>query len=262
MQVYRGMDVGTAKPTFFERQRVAHHMIDLVDPEFEYSVADFRREGRELLKTLEGPVIVAGGSGLHFRSLVDPMTFAPTDPQERSSIEAMATEQVVEELLEADPESGNVVDLANARRVTRALEILRLGGGTPSERAASEEAGKLRRYESELAFQAFGVDPGEELRSRIDERLSKMISGGLVEEVRSLEGRFGRTAGSAVGYRELLLSEAGEISQESAFDLIRRNTWKLARRQRTWFQRDPRIRWLPWDSDPMSAVRRVEEALL
>ncbi len=261
MQVYRGMDIGTAKPTFFEQQRVVHHMVDLVDPEYEYSVADFRRDGREVLEKADAPVVVVGGSGLHFRALVDPMTFAPTDPEERAAIESMEPALVVNELLEADPESGRVVDLANMRRVVRAVEIMRLGGGTPTERASTEEADKLRRYESELSFAAFGVDPGEELRLRIDERLSKMMSGGLVEEVRGLKGRFGRTSGSAVGYRELLLAEMGEITHQEAMDLIRKNTWKLARRQRTWFQRDPRIRWLPWDSDPAKAVRRIEESL-
>ena len=255
------MDIGTAKPTRLERRRVVHHMIDLVDPEDDFSVSDFKKIGRKLLLDSGRRCVIVGGSGLHFRALVDPMNFAHTDADLRAELYKQAPEALITELVEADPGAAAVVDLSNHRRVVRAVEILRLGGGSPTVRHNSDEAARLRRYESEIPFRAFGVDPGEELERRIDDRLSEMPSGGLVAEVRGLIGRLGRNASTAVGYREILAAEGGELPHEEAFEMIRRNTRKLARRQRTWFQRDPRIRWIPWETDPMQSVRRIEESL-
>lgn len=261
MQVYRGMDIGTAKPTLIERRGIPHHMIDLVDPSEEFSVANFRRIGRETMEGIEGPKMIVGGSGLHFRALVDPMSFAPTDPQLRTELEKTDTAELVTELVEADPAAVHHVDLANRRRVIRAVEIYRLTGETPSSRANSAEAAELRRYQSEIQFTAIGVDPGELLEPRIDQRLEEMRHGGLFEEVARLRGRLGRTAASAVGYRELLAHFDGETSEVEAFRAVAVNTRRLARRQRTWFQRDPRIRWIPWVDDQTDRVNRALEAL-
>ncbi|MFB3050973.1 MAG: tRNA (adenosine(37)-N6)-dimethylallyltransferase, partial [Acidimicrobiia bacterium] len=130
MQVYRGMDIGTAKPSVIERRGIRHHMIDVVDPESEFSVAEFRRQGRAVMNSADSPLIITGGSGLHFRALVDPMSFAPTDPTLRSELEGSQLADLVAELKTADPEVGSHVDLANPRRVIRAVEILRLSGET------------------------------------------------------------------------------------------------------------------------------------
>ena len=260
MQVYRGLDIGTAKPTVLERRGVPHHMIDVAEPEEEFSVAEFRRMARELMVQTGGPLVISGGSGLHFRALVDHMSFAPTDPQVRASLEGLDTEVLREELVNADPEAGAVVDLENRRRLVRAVEILRLTGESPTARARTAEADQLRRYEPELEFMAVGLDPGSELDSRIEARLSDMRGGGLVEEVRALRSRLGRTASSAVGYREILEYLGGGISEAEAFAEVGRNTRKLARRQRTWFQRDPRIRWLPWAERSEDRIARVLEA--
>ncbi len=260
MQVYRGMDVGTAKPTMLERREVVHHMIDVVEPEDEFSVAEFRRLGRQLMAEDGPPVLITGGSGLHFRSLVDPMNFAPTDEALRSVLEEVDVEELVEELTAADPDSGRHVDLSNPRRVIRAVEIFRLTSETPSSRAATAERRDVTMYKSEVDFKAVGVDPGAELDERIRDRLHAMRSEGLLDEVNRLQGRLGRTAARAVGYRELTRHLSGELSIDDAFAEIERNTRRLAKKQRTWFHRDPRVEWIPWletESDRTERVLRV-----
>ena len=260
MQVYKGMDIGTAKPTVLERQGVVHHLIDVADPAEEFTVARFRRLGRRVLEQTDAPaVVITGGSGLHFRALVDPLSFAPTDPDVRADLEGADPELLVTELLEADPEAGAHVDMANPRRVIRAVEIYRLTGETPSARAVSAAAEDVRRYVPEVGFEAVGIDPGEELDDRIDVRLRQMRASGLVDEVRSLAPRMGRTARSAVGYREVLAALEGELSMDEAFEQAAANTKKLARKQRTWFQRDPRIRWVPWIDDHEQRLTRILE---
>ena len=261
MQVYRGMDIGTAKPNLAERRGVRHHLIDVVDPEEEFSVAEFRRMGRQIIETSDVPLVVTGGSGLHFRSLVDPMQFSPTDTQLKKELEKMDSAELVTELFAADPQAGLHVDVANQRRVIRAVEITRLGGATPSARANSAEAQDIRDYIPEIEFTAVGTDPGGRLNSRIDHRLAEMKSQGLVDEVVSLQDRLGRTAGRAVGYREILTYLDGSISEKSAFELAGRNTKKLAKKQRTWFRQDPRINWIPWSDDDDVRTAKVLEAL-
>ncbi len=258
MQVYRGMDIGTAKSDIVERRGVVHHMIDVVDPDQEYSVAEFRDLARDTIKASEGPVIIAGGSGLHFRAIVDPMSFAPTEPELRRELEADDLESLVAWLEERDPDAGAVVDLQNKRRVVRAVEIARLTGELPTERAASAEADDLARYVPELEFTAVGIDPGADLDQRISGRLASMRSGGLLEEVSALKGRLGKTASLAVGYRELLAHLDGQLELEEAFVEIERNTLRLAKKQRTWFQRDPRIRWIPWTNSEDQVERAME----
>jgi len=259
MQVYRGMNVGTAKPTIIERRGVAHHLVDVVEPEEEFSVAEYRRLGRVVIETAEVPLIITGGSGLHFRALVDPMSFAPTDEELRHELEEMSLADLVASLVGLDPEAGIHVDLANKRRVVRALEIGRLTGETPSSRARSAEADELRRYVPDIEFTAVGIDPGGAIDRRIDFRLEEMRRGGLLEEVVSLEHRLGRTAGLAVGYREILDHLTGDTSLDEAFEAIGQSTRRLARKQRTWFQRDPRIRWIPWMEDESDRVERTME---
>jgi tRNA dimethylallyltransferase len=261
MQVYRGMNIGTAKPTLIERRGVLHHMIDIADPSEDFTVAEFRRRGKEVMKSVDTRLIITGGSGLHFRSLVDPMSFAPTDAGLRAELEAAHPEDLVGELVEIDPEAGEQVDLANLRRVIRAVEIARLTGETPSSRAATEEAEDIRRYRAEVGFTAVGLDPGEELDQRVEHRLRAMRSGGLLQEVIGLRGRMGRTARAAVGYREVLAHLDGEMTEDEAFEEAARNTKRLAKKQRTWFQRDPRIRWIPWSDDVDQRTERALEAL-
>jgi tRNA dimethylallyltransferase len=174
MQVYRGMDIGTAKPTTADRTRISHHMIDVVDPIDPYSVAEFRIEARRSVESVSAPLLVAGGSGLHFRSLVDPLDFGPTDGAVRAELEGSDTETLREVLVAADPQAADHVDFDNRRRVVRALEILQLTGATPSERADSPRAQAVRDYESEIPLVAVGIDAGDGLAGRVEVRFDQI----------------------------------------------------------------------------------------
>lgn len=260
MQVYRGMDIGTAKPSRSERGRVHHYMIDLVEPEQPYTAAEFQREARTLLMSDRHPIlIIAGGSGLHFRSVVDPLNFPPHDRQVRAEVEAQA--DPVEALLEVDPRAGDFVDLSNPRRVVRALEVWRLTGLTPTARSVSEEALAVQGYEPLYDFKAVGVDPGPELEARIIARTDHMREEGLLDEVARLRGRLGPSAAGAVGYRQLMPVLEGRLDEDDAWSQIRSETLALAKRQRTFFRRDPRIRWVPWIEAIEDRVALVREAL-
>ena len=265
MQVYRGLDLGTAKPTPAQQARVRHHLLDLADPATPFSVAEFQRAGREALAGLARggvPALIVGGSGLHFRALVDPLEFPPHDPEVRREVEALARGEALAALLAADPAAGAVVDVANPRRVARALEVYRLTGLTPAVRAASAAAAAVRAYRPLLPVVAVGADPGEALRRRVEARFDAMLAAGLLAEVRRLALHLGPTAAQAVGYKELLPVVRGEATLEEGRSRAVAATWALAGRQRTFFRRDPRIRWQEWDDDPArraAAARTVFE---
>lgn len=253
MQVYRGLDIGTAKADAATRARIRHHMIDLVEPEEAFTVAEFQKSGREALRGIAARnmvAVVAGGSGMHYRSLVDPLSFPPTDPAVRSRIASRSPEENRALLLGADPDAGRFVALANPRRVVRALEILELTGVTPSERGATDAGEAIRAYRPVPGVHAFGLDPGDGLPARVATRLEQMREAGLLDEVRRLADRLGPSARQAVGYKELLPVVRGEVPEAVGFDQAHRATLQLAKRQRTYFRRDPRIRWVPWSDDP------------
>lgn len=257
MQVYRGLDIGTAKPTAAEQQRVPHRMIDLVEPDYEYSVAEFQTEARRVIER-EEEVLIVGGSGLHFRSIVDPLEFPPTDPGLRAELEAL--ENPVSVLVGADPGAGDLVDLANPRRVVRALEVLQLTGLTPSARYGHESRRQFDNYVPLYDFTAIGLDPGALVAKRIRDRIEGMRNTGWWEEVEGLQGRLGRTARGAVGYRELAAAQSGDRDPETVWGDIATASERLVRRQRTYFRRDPRIRWIEWDSDGNVRIRMILEA--
>ena len=255
MQVYRGMDIGTAKATPAEQRRVPHSMIDLVDPGEEYSAQDFQTEARRIIDESEVPVVLVGGSGLHMRAVIDPLEFLPTNDDVRSELEQTDQAALVAELLGADSEAGARVDLANPRRVVRAVEVHRLTGRTPTEIAEDPPRRAVARYEPRYPCRIVGIDPGEALADRIDHRLDAMVAAGLLAEVESLQGSLGRTASQAVGYAQLAAVVAGDATFERGIAATRKATWELARRQRAWFRRDPRIMWLdPLADDVVTAV--------
>ena len=263
MQVYRGMDIGTAKVSVAERAETPHHMIDLVHPELDYAVAEFQETGRRVMEDALSrgvPVIVAGGSGLYFRALVDPLEFPPFDPAVRAAVESMQPGEALAELLAADPSAGAHIELGNPRRVRRAVEVLRLGDGSPSERAARPAAERVRNYVPEVPFAAVGVDPGDGLADRIVRRIDRMIEVGLLDEVAGLADRLGRNASRAVGYRQMIPVVRGEVDLEQGRADTLKATIALARRQRTYFGRDPRIRWLEWSDDPDTRCRMARRA--
>ena len=265
MQVYRGMDIGTAKPSADDQTRVAHHMIDLVDPEVRFSAAEFQREGRRVLQGLgdQGiPALITGGSGLHFRALVDPLEFPPHDPEVRACIEASPTAANRARLLEIDPAAADLIDVANPRRIQRALEVYELTGLTPSARASRPQARAVASYQASFHFAAAGVDPGPGLARRVHERFRDMVAAGFLQEVARLAASLGPTAAGAVGYKQLLPVVRGEAAEELGVSQAIRATMSLAKRQRTYFRRDPRIEWVPWSSDPDELYERVKRYLV
>jgi tRNA dimethylallyltransferase len=239
-------------------------MIDVVDPSHSYSVAEFRDAARGAMEASPRPLLIVGGSGLHFRSLVDPLDFGPTDPAVRTELDGVSAVVLREELLASDSAAGDLVDLANPRRVARAVEILRITGDTPTKRWSSERAAAVRAYRSEVPVVAVGFDPGDALASRVRTRMDGMIEAGLVEETAGLMASWGDTASRAVGYPEMAKVVAGEWDLATARRRAVDATTALARRQRTYFRRDPRIEWLGWDDDPQRragmALARFEEA--
>jgi len=266
MQVYRGMDIGTAKPSPEERAAVPHHLIDIADPADAFSVAEFQRAGRKVIADGQSAgerILIVGGSGLHFRALVDPLDFPPSDPVIRAEIETMPLPEAVQHLLAADAQAGSLVDLANPRRVVRALEVFRTTGATPTTRSTTPEAEAIRSYRGLWPVAGIGVDPGPALGDRIRQRFVAMLAAGLQSEVELLAPRLGVTAAQGVGYRELLRVVRGEWTLDRATRTAIAATAALARRQRTFHRRDPRVRWLEWDDEPSlvaGAAAVLEEA--
>lgn len=253
MQVYRGMDVGTAKTPAAER-RCPLLMVDVADVDEDYSVQRFQHDARscadELLR--EGCVpILCGGTGLYLDAVIDEMEFpaGEKDGSVRETYEQMASErgpQALHALLaERDPESAALIHPNNVRRVVRALEMLDEGVSY----ARHHEGLKERRphYDAQI----WGLSwPRETLYARIDARVDQMMAEGLLDEVRALAGRGLTeevTAGQAIGYKELLEVLAGAASLEEAVELIKRRTRRYAKRQLSWFRRDGRVRWLEMD---------------
>jgi len=246
MQIYRGMDVGTDKATPEMRRRVSHHMLDLLDPSHEVTVAEFQRRARAAVDDVAArgslPLLV-GGSGLYFRAVVDDLQFPPRSLEVRGELEAEA-ERVGPEALHArlkdvDPTAAVKIEPRNSRRTIRALEVIELTG-----RPFSENADAWETYESVYEVRAAGLARSrEELFARIERRVDGMLAAGLVDEVRALEeGGPSRTARQALGYRQVL--EAPDRNDVVAMrEEIVRATKRFARRQEAWFRADPRIAW-------------------
>jgi tRNA dimethylallyltransferase len=261
MQVYRGMDIGTAKPKPEILERITHHMIDVVDPDADYDVRRFQLDASPIVAAAEGKrsrLVISGGSGLHFRSLVDPMSFAPTDPAIRFELEAMPMNDLQTALRAIDPEADAIVDMANRRRLVRAIEIHRITGDTPTDRHLSPEAEAMRRYVPVIEHLSLGFDAGERAHSRASIRFDSMMDDGLLAEVTGLCARMGRSASQAVGYKELLPVILGERTLATGVESAITATNRLIKRQRTYFRRDPRIHWMPWHDD---AEKRIEDAV-
>lgn len=245
MQVYRGMDIGTAKPSPEERAQVPHHMIDVADPGKPFSVATFQTAARSatdaILMRGRTPLLV-GGSGLYYRALVDELEFPPTDAAVRAAIGAGDPEVLIARLRQRDPDAAERIDPANLRRVVRALEVMEL-----TSKRFSDFRTAWDRYESRYDLVAAGVRiPAGELETRIRERVRRMFEAGLVEEVRALLDRGFRsalTAPRAIAYPETVALIDGTMTPEEATEQIVRNTRRYARRQLSWFRADPRIHW-------------------
>jgi tRNA dimethylallyltransferase len=258
MQVYRGMDVGTAKPTASERAEVPHHAIDLVDPWDEFTVRDHQAVVQAALADIEARgrrALLVGGTGLYVQAIVDGLDIPGRWPAVRAELEADAdTVALHGRLADLDPAAAGRMEPTNRRRVVRALEVT-LGSGRPF----SSFGPGLGAYPP-TRFDLVGLRvPPEVLAGRIAERYREQLAAGFLDEVRVLAdppvGRsLSRTAGQALGYRELLDHLAGAATLDAAVDLAIRRTRAFARRQRAWFRRDPRISWIDTGDDPLSAV--------
>jgi tRNA dimethylallyltransferase len=248
--VYEGMDIGTAKPSPEQRARVPHHLIDVVAPSEAFTVARYQALA---LAAIEGivhrghPVLLAGGSGLYLRAVVDRLEFPGTDPRTRAELEAEAAvlggPAMHDRLADLDPAAARKIEPENVRRTVRALEVAAVTG-----RSFSSFAAPWERFDA-TRVRAAGVElPREVLASRIEARVRTMLEEGVVAEVSALVERgFGGwlTATQAIGYAELARHLAGELTLEQAVAGTVKRTKELARRQMAWFRRDPRIRWFP-----------------
>ena len=262
MQVYRGMDIGTAKPTRAERAAVPHHLIDVVDASDEWSVRATQRAARAAVDDIEARgkrALLVGGTGLYVRAVVDDLDVPATDTDVRAKIDAeLSTADAYARLRVLDPVAADRLEPTNRRRIVRALEVIKLTGRPFS----SFGAGLTEYAPPAMDVTLLGLDlPAADLSRRIARRIDGMRSAGVVDEVRGLlasPNGLSRTARQAIGYREIADHlEATNPSLEDAFDLVLRRTRKFARRQRVWFARDPRIEWRTPSENPDEMIAAV-----
>jgi len=244
MQVYRGMNIGTATPTASEQQRVRHHMIDFVEPSEAFTVGEFQRRSREVLADIrqrgKTPVLV-GGTGLYLRSVIDDLELPGQFPEVVAELEQEPrTESLHARLAALDPVGAGRMEPTNRRRVVRALEVT-LGSGRPfsSFGPGMEHYGPTPFVQIALRW------PRETLNSRIEARYAEQLEAGFLDEVRALtEVGVSHTAAQALGYRELLAHVEGKCTLDEAIDTAVIRTRRFARRQDRWFRRDPRLIWV------------------
>jgi tRNA dimethylallyltransferase len=246
MQVYRGMDIGTAKPTTEERAEVPHHLLDLLDPWEDGTVAWFQREAAAVLADIEQRgrrALLVGGTALYVQALVDDLDIPGRFPAARAELEAEPdTAALHRRLAVLDPVAAGRMEPTNRRRVLRALEVT-LGSGHPF---SSYGPGVAAHPPTPFTLVGLAVAP-DVLADRIERRYATQLASGFLDEVRRLDADprgLSRTAGQALGYKELLTHLHGQATLEEALDLAVRRTRRFARRQRAWFARDPRITWL------------------
>jgi tRNA dimethylallyltransferase len=262
MQVYRGMDIGTAKPTQAERAAVRHHLLDLVEPTDEFTVADFREAYAAALEQIARAgrrALLVGGTGLYHRVVIDDFDLPGQWPAVRSELEADAdTAELFDRLRRLDPVAATKIEPGNRRRIVRALEVC-LGSGRPF----SSFGPGVDDYPTS-AVEQIGVRwPRDVITDRIAERVRQMVADGLVAEVQALaEAGLSRTAAQALGYKEILAMLNGQMSEDEAIAAIITHTRQFAVRQERWFRRDPRVRWIDVEHDAVAEVTpAVIEAL-
>ena len=267
MQIYRLMDIGTAKPTKEERACVPHRLFDVVDPDVDFSCADYVRLAKEEIADVcaSGRVpVVCGGTGLYLDALLRGSDFENTsiDTELRRSLEELAksegNEALHKELMLIDPESAEAIHPNNVKRVIRAIEIYRTSGITKSE---IDRRSRECESEYDALVMALRYNKRELLYERIDKRVDAMISEGLVEETERLfgEGIFDKntTASQAIGYKEMLGYIKGEMSLDDATDLLKCATRRYAKRQMTWFSSKSYVAWI--DADVNGKMRSFDD---
>jgi tRNA dimethylallyltransferase len=257
MQLYRGMDIGTAKVTVEERRDIPHHLLDVLDVTETASVAAYQRDARAVIERLLGegkvPVLV-GGSGLYVQAVLDDLRFPGTDPAVRARLEAEAAQAgataMHERLARLDPAAAAAILPSNTRRIVRALEVVEITGEPFS--ANLPQPGPPR-YGTVL----IGIDrDAGALDERVDLRVEQMFAAGLVDEVRALADRGlreGKTASRALGYQQVLAALDGDGDFAAAAAVTKQATRRFVRRQRSWFRRDSRIRWFDGGDPDLTA---------
>jgi tRNA dimethylallyltransferase len=262
MQVYRGMDIGTAKPTAEEQAAVPHHLLDLAEPGEEFSVAQFQAEARKAIAAIEGRghrALIVGGTGLYYQALVDNFDLPGEDRELRAELYQRAegpdgSSALLAELAELDPVAAGRIDPGNTRRIVRALEVT-IGTGRPF----SSFGPGLFEGNAAMAVAAAGIWMSRVVAAeRIEARIKAMVDDGLVDEVQRLAaapGGLSRTAREGIGYKEILDYLEGSVpTLEAALRRTADRTRQLARRQRMWFRRDRRITWIGSRGNPLATL--------
>lgn len=251
MQVYRGLDIGTAKPTPAARALVPHHGIDIVELDSAFDAARFLHLANEVVPAIQarGRIpILCGGTGLYFNAWLNGLGTAPApDPVLRAELEALPTAILLDELARKDWQTFDEIDVDNRRRVIRAVEVIRLTG-----KPFSAQRAQWTDRAPALAGRAFGLERSrEDLVDRIHQRVDRMFASGLVEEVKSLldQGlRTNRTAMQAIGYRQVVEHLAGQHRLRETIELVKTRTRQYAKRQMTWFRGQMDLLWMPLES--------------
>jgi len=249
MQIYRGMDIGTAKLSVQERRGIPHHLLDVLDVSQDATVAWYQELARKVVTEIHGSgkhAIIVGGTGLYIKSILDDLNFPDTDAQVRQRLTEEAKlfgiVNLFERLAQLDPAAAAAIDIKNERRVIRALEVIELTGKPFTANLPREDSS---RYPDALQFGL--VMDRTELGARVESRIDRMWEAGFVNEVDSLISlgiNQATTARRALGYAQIIAMRAGEISEPAAIEDTKRATRQYVRRQETWFSRDTRIQWI------------------
>lgn len=258
-QIYRGMDIGTAKPTISERGGASHHLLDILNPDKNYTVADYKKDAlrviRSVLRRKKLPILV-GGTGLYIQAITDNLDIpaVPPNPALRRKLEQKLAKsglaKLFEELVKLDPEAAYIVDGKNPRRVLRALEVAIITG-----KPFTSQKRKGKKLFETLKI---GLNPPD-LRERMGKRAKLMEKAGLVHEVKNLIKKYGTKtqALGAIGYREIIQYLKGELSLPEAMELMAMNTKNYAKRQMTWFKRDQEIRWVKNEKEAEVLINKL-----
>ena len=263
MQLYKGMDIGTAKITMEERKGIAHHLMDLLDVTQDANVAWYQENARAAISEIHARgknVIIVGGTGLYIKAILDELNFPDTDPVVRAALELEFATQGIgplfERLEKLDPAAALAIDKANSRRVIRALEVIKITGKPFTANLPREESSRYPHAKQ------FGLVMDRDLLSeRISNRVNRMWEQGLVAEVEELMVAGitqGVTAQRALGYAQVIAQIEGKVTEEEAQEETKRATRQYARRQETWFSRDERITWI---SPSQNALQRILESI-
>ena len=253
MQVYKEMNIGTAKPSMEERDGVMHYLMDIVSPDELYNVTMYKKMAEEAIEEIlaKGKVpIIVGGTGLYISTLINGIEFSEVqeDTEYRNEMQALAENKgpnyLHDMLREVDPVAADSIDMNNIRRVIRALEIYKVTGKTKTQ--LDEESRKETKYD----YMVYGIEtPREKLYDRINLRVDKMLEEGLIEEVKSLLEKYelSKTALQGLGYKEVKAYLEEQISYEEMVEVLKMETRRYAKRQLTWFRREDKIKWYSLD---------------